>query len=58
MGRNTIRKISYASACMLNTEHIIVGTPQLIGFLWNILSLGQCTAHDIQKYVTNGLTHR
>ena len=36
MGWNTICKISYASACMLNTEHIIVGTPQLIGFLWII----------------------
>ena len=49
MGQNTIREISYASACMLNTEHIIVGTPQLTGLLWDILPLGQCTAHDITE---------
>ena len=48
-GPNTIRKISYALACMLNTEHIIVGTPQLTGLLWDILPLGQCTAHDITE---------
>ena len=49
MGRNTICKISYASACTPNTEHIIVGTHLRTGFLWNILSLGQCTAHDITE---------
>ena len=49
VGWNTICKISYASAYTLNTEHIIVGTPRLTGFLWNILSLGQCTAHDITE---------
>ena len=48
---HTVRKLGpeIPSELALNTEHIIVGTPQLTGFLWNILSLGQCTAHDITE---------